>query len=267
MTVNGKGLRLRRLLGRDGRGVIVPMDHGVSEGPLAGLERPADTTRAVVRGGADSVIVHKGLVRTIAPALDATGFWLHASASTSLNPDPNDKRIVATVEEAVHLGADGISVHVNVGAPQESRMVEDMGRIATECDRYQFPLLAMMYPRGHEIRDPTDVKLVKKVARLGFELGADVLKVPYTGSTESFREVTGCVDVPVLISGGPKAEDESSFLGQVAGAIAAGGAGVSVGRNLWQRKDPSAITRACSRIVHDQASLDEAVHELRKSTH
>lgn len=267
MTHVGKGLRLRRLLGRDGRGVIVPMDHGVSDGPLAGLERPAETTRAVVRGGADSVIVHKGLVRSIAPALDATGLWLHVSASTGLNPDPNDKRIVASVEEAVRLGADGISIHVNVGAPQESRMIEDMGRIAAECDRYQLPLLAMMYPRGHEIRDPTDLKLVKKVARLGFEMGADVLKVPYTGSTATFREVTGCVDVPVLISGGPKAEDERAFLSHVHGAIAAGGAGVSVGRNLWQHKDPAAITRACSRIIHDQASLDEALHELRKSTH
>jgi DhnA family fructose-bisphosphate aldolase class Ia len=94
-------------------------------------------------------------------------------------------------------------------------MVEDMGRLATECARHGMPLLAMMYPRGHEIRDPHDLALVQKVARLGYELGADVLKVPYTGAPESFREVVRGVDVPVLISGGAKAETDRAFLQMV----------------------------------------------------
>src|ERR1051325_3035043 len=237
MTNLGKRLRMRRLLGADGRGVVVPMDHGVSDGPLPGLEKPADTTRAGVRGGADSVIVHKGLVRTLAPAPRPLAFWLHVPASAGLNPDPNDKRVVATVEEAIALGADGLSIHVNVGAPQESRMVEDLGRLATECEDYGIPLLAVVYPRGREIRDPHDVKHVAKVARLGFELGADVVKVPYTGNVDTFRQVTRGVDCPVLVSGGPKADDDRAFLAMVAGSMEAGGAGVSVGRNFWQHKD------------------------------
>jgi predicted phospho-2-dehydro-3-deoxyheptonate aldolase len=241
------------------------MDHGVSEGPLEGLTRPAQTIALVRDGGADSVIVHKGLVRTIEPELvKGLGFWLHVSASSALNPDPNDKRVVATVDEALRLGADGLSVHVNVGAPGESRMVEDLGRLAGECDAAGLPLLAMMYPRGHEIRDPHDLRLVQKVARLGYELGADVLKVPYTGDAESFREVVRGVDVPVLISGGPKAADDRAFLAMVHGAMQAGGAGVSVGRNLWQHRDPAAITRAVARIVHDRVSLDDALHDLVK---
>lgn len=265
MTHPGKRLRSRRLLARDGRGVIVPMDHGVSDGPMPGLERADETTARVVAGGADSVIVHKGLVRQVAAQLGDAGFWLHVSAGTGLNPDPNDKRVVATVEEAIRLGADGVSVHVNVGSPQESRMVEDMGRLAGECDRYGLPLLAMMYPRGHDIRDPHDVKHVKKVARLGYELGADVLKVPYTGAVDTFREVVRAVDVPVLVSGGPKATSEREFLSMVAASLEAGGAGVSVGRNLWQHEDPTAMTRAVTRLVHDQVSLEDALHELGKS--
>ncbi|HWH07797.1 MAG TPA: 2-amino-3,7-dideoxy-D-threo-hept-6-ulosonate synthase [Candidatus Thermoplasmatota archaeon] len=265
MTHVGKRLRLRRLLGSDGRGVVVPMDHGVSEGPMPGLERPAETAARVVAGGADSVIVHKGLVRTLAPALGGVGFWLHVSAGTSLNPDPNDKRVVATVEEAVRLGADGVSLHVNVGAKEESRMVEDMGRLATECDRYGLPLLAMMYPRGHEVRNPHDLELVKKVARLGYELGADVLKVPYTGAPETFREVVRGVDVPVLVSGGPKAASDRDFLAMVAGALEAGGAGVSVGRNFWQHRDPTAMTRAVARLVHDRVGVEDALHEMGKA--
>jgi fructose-bisphosphate aldolase / 2-amino-3,7-dideoxy-D-threo-hept-6-ulosonate synthase len=264
MTQLGKRLRLRRLLGADGRGVIVPMDHGVSDGPLPGLERPAETAAAVAAGGADSVVVHKGVVRGVAGALAGMGVWLHVSASTGLNPDPNDKRVVASVDEALRLGADGLSLHVNVGSPEESRMIEDMGRLSDACDAAGLPLLAMMYPRGHEIRDPHDLKLVKKVARLGYELGADVLKVPYTGSAESFAEVVRCVDVPVVISGGPKADTDRAFLQMVHGALEAGAAGVSVGRNLWQHRDPTAITRAVARLVHGKASVEDALHEVGK---
>ena len=265
MTSIGKRIRLRRLLAADGRGVVVPMDHGVSEGPMRGLERPAETAAAVLRGGADSVIVHKGLVKTIAPALGRASFWLHVSASTGLNPDPNDKRVVATAEEALRLGADGLSIHVNVGSPEESRMIEDLGRLAGDCDALGLPLLAMMYPRGHEIRDPHDLELVKKVARLGYELGADVLKVPYTGSPDTFREVVRGVDVPVLISGGPKTDRDEAFLAMVAGSLEAGGAGVSVGRNFWQHRDPAAMTRAVGRLVHDRVSLADALQELGKA--
>ncbi|HEX2023039.1 MAG TPA: 2-amino-3,7-dideoxy-D-threo-hept-6-ulosonate synthase, partial [Candidatus Thermoplasmatota archaeon] len=234
MSSPGKRLRLRRLLRGGARGVVVPLDHGVSDGPLPGIEKPARTVARVREGGADSVILHKGLVRTVEPELTGVGLWLHVSASTSLNPDPNDKRVVATVDEAVRLGADGVSVHVNVGAPEESRMVEDLGLLAGACDAAGLPLLAMMYPRGHEIRDPHDLALVRRVARLGYELGADVLKVPYTGSAETFREVVDCVDVPVLVSGGARAKTEREFLAMVAGSVEAGGAGVSVGRNFWQ---------------------------------
>src|SRR5581483_2531523 len=160
------------------------------------------------------------------------------------------------------LGADGLSFHVNVGSAEESRMIEDMGRLTDEADKHGLPVLAMMYPRGHEICDPHELRHVLKVARLGYELGADVLKVPYTGNPESFREVCRAVGVPVVISGGPKAEDDKGFLATVAGSLQAGGAGVSVGRNLWQHRDPAAMTRAVARLVHGKASLEDAAREL-----
>lgn len=264
MTSLGKQQRLRRLLGRDGRGLVVPLDHGVSDGPLRGIGRPADAAAAVVAGGADSLVLHKGLARHVVPALDGRAWWLHLSAGTTRNPDPNDKRLVAGAEDAVRLGADGLSVHVNVGAAEESRMIADLGRVTSEAERLGLPVLAMMYPRGHEISDPHDLALVKHVARVGDELGADVVKVPYTGSVETFREVTASVGVPVLISGGPKTADDADFLRMVADSLEAGGAGVSTGRNLWQHDDPAAMTRAVRRLVHDRVALDAALAELRK---
>ncbi len=265
MSHVGKALRLRRLLGSDGRAVIVPMDHGISSGPVPGLENPAIAVDAVRQGGAESVVLHKGLVRDVASHLGGMGVWLHVSASTALNPDGNDKRIVATVDEAVRHGADGVSIHVNVGAVTESRMVEDMGRVADACDKLGIPLLAMMYPRGPAIRNPHDVDLVKQVARLGYELGADVLKVPYTGSPETFREVVRSVGVPVVISGGPKSDTDDAFLRMVAGSVEAGGAGLSVGRNLWQHANPALITRAACRLVHQRVSLSDVLADLGKS--
>lgn len=264
MTTLGKRLRLRRLLGSDGRGVIVPMDHGVSAGPMPGIERPGPVAAAVVRGGADSLVAHKGILPSLAEHAGGAGLWLHVSASTSLNPDGNDKRIVATVDEALRLGCDGLSLHVNVGALTESTMMQDMGRLSGECDRAGLPLLAMMYPRGPAIKNPHDVDLVKNVARVGWELGADVLKVPYTGSPDTFREVVRGVGAPVLISGGPKSESDRDFIAMVHGSLEAGGAGVSVGRNLWQHRDPAAITRAVARLVHDRVNLEDALHELGK---
>ena len=267
MTNLGKQRRLQRILdAATGRCVMVPMDHGVSVGPLPGLERPALAVRHAREGGASAVVVHKGLVRTIMPELGGLGLLVHVSASTSLNPDANDKRLVATVEECVRLGADGVSVHVNVGSKEESRMVADLGAIAEACDRHGMPLLAMMYPRGHDIEDPHDLRYVAHVARLAAELGADLVKCPYTGSTESFRKVVESCPVPVLISGGAKADADLGVLKAVQGAVAAGGAGVSIGRNVWQHAHPEAMCRAVADVVLRGATAEEAAGRLRKAT-
>ncbi len=260
----GKALRIRRLLGRNGNVVMIPMDHGASVGPIAGVEDPAATVRRVQAGGATAIVIQKGLVRAVAPDLTA-GLLVHLSVSTSLNPDPNDKRLVGTVEECARLGADGVSVHVNVGAPEESRMIEDLGRVATECDRLGMPLLAMMYPRGKEIRDPHDAGLVKHVARLGAELGADLVKTPYTGSIDTFHDVVRGCPVPVLIAGGARLDSDAAVLRMVADSVAAGGRGVSLGRNVWQHPDPTAMCRAISEIVLNGADADEALTYLAKT--
>ncbi|MCA1814513.1 MAG: 2-amino-3,7-dideoxy-D-threo-hept-6-ulosonate synthase [Halobacteriales archaeon] len=255
----GRQLRLRRL--RDpatGMFVLIPMDHGVSVGPVAGLEDAPGAVRAAVKGGATGIVVHKGLVRAVGPALGRAGLLVHLSASSGLNPDPNDKRLVGTVEEAAQLGADGVSVHVNIGAPQESRMVEDLGRVATDCARLGMPLLAMMYARGHDIRDPHDVAYVAHIARLGAELGADVVKCPYTGSVESFRKVVQGCPVPVVISGGARMETDAHVLQLVHDAMQAGAAGVSIGRNAFQHPRPEAMVRAIAAIVLENQGVEQA---------
>ncbi|MGB0652616.1 MAG: 2-amino-3,7-dideoxy-D-threo-hept-6-ulosonate synthase [Thermoplasmatota archaeon] len=231
-------LRMSRLCNAAGTFLMVPMDHGVSMGPAAGIENPARLLATIAPTAATCVTTHKGLTRLAAEHGRDLGVLMHLSASTDANPDPNDKRLVATVAEAARAGCDGVSIHVNVGATTESRMIADAGAVATACDDHGMPLVAMMYPRGPHVTDPFDARLVAHAARLGAELGADVVKCPYTGDPESFRDVVDGCPVPVIISGGPKQPDLESFLAAVEGAASAGARGVSVGRNVFQHPKP-----------------------------
>ncbi|MEA3280543.1 MAG: class I fructose-bisphosphate aldolase family protein, partial [Thermodesulfobacteriota bacterium] len=191
------------------------------------------------------------------------GLILHLSASTSLSPYPNAKTLVCSVEEAIKLGADAVSIHVNLGNGGEKEMLKDFGKVSYEARTWGMPLLAMIYPRGEKIKDEYDVKVIKHAARLGNEMGADIVKVSYTGSTETFKEVVAGCSVPVVIAGGEKMDSDMEILEMVKGAIDAGGAGVSIGRNVFQHKDPESMVRAISGIVNDGMGVDEAIKFLQ----
>lgn len=260
----GKEIRLERIINRaTGNTVIVPMDHGVSSGPIPGITNMKEAMAQVADGGANAVVVHKGVVaaghRKSGPDL---GLIVHLSGSTSLSPEPNAKTLVCTVEEAIKLGADGVSVHVNIGDSREQEMLTDLGNVAHTASEWGIPLLAMIYPRGERIKDEFDPEAVKHAARLGAELGADVVKVSYTGSPESFRGVVEGSHVPVVMAGGPKMGSDRAILEMVKGAMEAGAAGVSIGRNVFQHQNPSKMVAALSMIVHRNATVDEALDYL-----
>jgi len=260
--MTGKSIRMECIIDRkSGRTVIVPMDHGVTLGPMPGLINVQKTIHAVVAGGANAIVIHKGLAK-IGQGRNGrkVGLIVHLSASTRMSPDPNSKVMVCTVEEAIKLGADAVSVHVNLGAEDEGAMMRDLGSVAKTAADWGMPLLAMMYMRGPKIKNEYDVAVVKHAARVGAELGADIVKVPYTGSPETFGEVVEGCFVPVVIAGGEKMDTDQDILEMVKGAMAAGGAGVSIGRNVFQHRDPAGIVRAISKIVHH----DDRDREVRK---
>jgi predicted phospho-2-dehydro-3-deoxyheptonate aldolase len=246
-----------------GKTVIIPMDHGVTLGPMAGLIDMRKTINDVAMGGANAIVIHKGLVETGHRGSGKdVGLIIHLSASTCMAPDPNCKVLVCTVEEAIKLGADGISVHVNLGAEDEKSMLKDFGRIAKEAMEWGMPLLAMIYMRGPKVKNGFDVNLVKHAARVGAELGADIVKVSYTGSPESFREVVEGCFVPVVIAGGEKMETDQDILEMVKGSVMAGGAGVSIGRNTFQHREPEKIIRVISKMVHNGFTVEDGLKEL-----
>lgn len=196
----GKAIRLERIINRNtGKTVIIPMDHGISIGPVDGLVDWKATVNAVAEGGANAIVLHKGLVETGHRGRGKDiGLIIHLSASTSLAPDPNTKMLVCTIEEAIQFEADGVSVHINIGAEDEKRMLTDLGIVSREARKWGFPLLAIMYTRGPKIKNQYDPAMVKHAARVGAELGADIVKVAYTGSPETFREVVEGCFVPAV---------------------------------------------------------------------
>jgi predicted phospho-2-dehydro-3-deoxyheptonate aldolase len=260
----GKKIRMERIMERrSGKTVIIPMDHGITIGPAAGLIHMQETINAVAMGGANAIVIHKGLVETgHRGSRKDLGFIIHLSASTRMMPDPNCKIMVCTVEEAIKLGADAVSVHVNIGAEDEKSMLKDLGTVAKEAMEWGMPLLAMMYTRGPKVENEYDVKWVKHAARIGAELGADIVKVPYTGSPDSFREVVEGCFVPVVIAGGEKMDTDEDILKMVKGAMVAGGSGVSIGRNVFQHDHPTKIVQAISKIVHDGSTVVKELKHL-----
>ena len=239
------------------------MDHGVTVGPILGIVDLKEAVDKISEGGANAIILHKGNVRSgHRKSGKDIGLIVHLSASTSLSQDPNAKALVCTVEEAIKIGADAVSIHINLGANNEKEMLRDFGFVSQKCTEWGMPLVAMMYTRGPKIKNEFDVSVVKHAARVGAELGADIVKVNYSGSAESFKEVIEGCSVPIVIAGGEKTETDEQILEMVRGAMDAGANGVSIGRNAFQHQSPEKITRAIYNIVHHNYSVEQAKKDL-----
>ncbi len=253
---SGTRARLARL-GRDDAYVIVPMDHGLTMGAVTGLRDIEGTIDAVTRGGADAVLTQKGIAGRVHPNKNGKGYIVHLNGSTTIGPDQADKRVTGTVEEAIRAGADAVSLHLNIGSRHEHNQLEDLAAVSEQADRFGLPVLAMCYVRGHDV-DATDAEQLAHAVRIGEELGADLIKTAYSGDPESFETVTSATSKPVLIAGG-KPDTDAETLAAVRGAMDGGGAGVSMGRSIFQHDDPEAMTRAVAGVVHDDLSAEAAL--------
>lgn len=254
----GKQVRLGRIT-ENGRMLCVPMDHGVSSGPVKGLEDIHGMFYTLEKAGVTAVLAHKGVFRTLPRPLKV-GTIMHMSASTSLSSRPNLKVQVATVEQAIKLGVDAISVHVNIGGEDDPDMLVKLGMVADECDEWQIPFIAMMYPRGSNIKNPQDVEAISHVARVGAELGADMVKTPMPSADPSeVARVTRRCPVPVVAAGGPKMERDEDILKLAWASIKGGCVGITFGRNIFQHRNPEAIVKALREIVLNGKTPEEVV--------
>jgi len=267
----GKSIRLERIMDRNTRKtIIIPLDHGLTVGPIKGLESNlGEIVNKIAEGGANAVLGHIGIpLYAHRKYGQDIGLILHLSGSTNLSPNPNYKVLTNNVQDAMKMGADCVSIHINLGTDTDPEMLQTLGTLSRECREWGMPLLAMMYPRGEKIvkdgKDEYDVDVVKIAARAAAELGVDIVKTNWTGDIDSFKEVVkGCM-APVIIAGGEK-RGLWGFLEITKASIDAGGSGVAYGRNVFQADDPTVVVKALALIVHQGYEVEEAVRETNLS--
>ena len=241
--MSSKTHRMRRIFGPDGRTLIVAMDHAGFMGPVPGLIDCVSTVRSVVAGGADAVMTTLGTARRILDALEGRGLVLSVDLYAS---DP-----AAIVENALALGADSLKT-LAYPLGDDAAGLRSVGRYGVLCERWGLPFQAEMIPFSFAATDKHTPENIATAARIGAELGADYVKVPYTGDPDSFRQVTEGAGVPVIILGGAKSQ--TPIASQVADAIRAGGAGIAFGRNIWSTADPESAVRSFAKAIHGGAA-------------
>jgi DhnA family fructose-bisphosphate aldolase class Ia len=241
----GKKIRMERVMDRNTRKtVMVPLIHGVGMGPIEGIRDIKNCVDTVALGGANAVILHKGIV---ASAHRRSGKDIGLVLNLTATLENGEQALVTDVEEALTIGADAVSVRIGIGGPDEKEMLQLLGRVSRDALRWGLPLMVLMHPRPMK-DNAKALKSSMRAARIGAEIGADLVRIPYTGSSESFKEVVSVCPVPLLATGGEKK----------------GAYGVSMGRNIFQYKKPGNMIKAIKQIVHKGSSVSAAMGALKE---
>ncbi|MDG6909611.1 MAG: aldolase [Nitrososphaerota archaeon] len=239
----------------EGKSVLLAYDQGLEHGPSADFNEknvdPAAIMETAARGRFNGVVFQKGVAERFYDG--RVPLIVKLNGKTSLPRGEPISRQVCSVEQAISLGAKGVGYTIYLGSEFESKMFREFGRIQEEAHEKGVPAIAWIYPRGASVQNDTSKEIVAYAARAGLELGADAVKIKYTGDPGSFSwAVKSAAGVKVFMSGGPKAPTDDDFLRQVRGVMEAGGTGVAVGRNVWQNAEPLAMAEKLRKTVFGQ---------------
>ena len=269
MTDVGKAMRLKRVIDGEGVSVICALDHGMTSPTfLEPLGDIVTRTREAVGGGANVIMMSKGMIRIAQPAFSPTTS-LALLLSASAGPDSPRPEIVqiAEVEEALRLGADAVVLFTALGGDTEPGMIDVLAGVGRECAALGMPFIAeaefpTTYATVEELKQQYGFEYLRRNVRLCAELGADIVKTNWPGDQESFgRCVEAANGIPVVLAGGSRLADEELLI-RMEQAMAAGAIGCSVGRNIFMHDHPEAITRALSRVIRERWSADKAYASL-----
>jgi fructose-bisphosphate aldolase / 2-amino-3,7-dideoxy-D-threo-hept-6-ulosonate synthase len=265
----GKRLRLKRVVDGTGVSLICALDHGMTSPQfLEPLADVAARTAEAVAGGANVVMLSKGMARFGAPAFrPETALALLLSASARPGTDRPEVVAVAEVEEALRLGADAVVLFVALGGEDEPTMIERLAEVGEACDRVGMPFIAeaefpTTYAAVEDLAEAYGFEYLRRNVRLCAELGADIVKTNWPGDGEQFGAlVEAGGGVPLVLAGGSRVGDEE-LLRRMEAAMAAGAIGCSVGRNIFMHERPEAITRALARVIRERWIAEKALDEL-----
>jgi fructose-bisphosphate aldolase/2-amino-3,7-dideoxy-D-threo-hept-6-ulosonate synthase len=246
----GKARRLSRILvGEKQRCLLSPLDHGGWLGPVKGLDRPRWIVEEVIAGGANAILASPGFIRATSACLPSTvGMVLRLSLTAGLSKQGTQETPIASVNTALQLDADAVAVSVFFGREGDLEIYRWLTDLIQACSAYDLPVIAeMMPPEGSSYR----AEAIAHAARIGMEIGADMVKTNYCGNVEEFRQVVAAVPVPIIVAGGPKQANEPSVADFTRDAVAAGAVGVAIGRRVWQSDNPREVTRQIYRALHE----------------
>lgn len=262
--------RIQRLFGKTGRAVVVPVDDLLLAGPTGFLSDPTLIAAEISEGKPDGVLGFSGFFRQHHAAMRESSLIMNLSASTTRSRHTR-KVAVASVEEAIRVAADLVAVHINVSSEFEGEMLELLGEVVDTCRPLGIPVMAISYARSegahgdenyHQLRATAPqeyIEIAAHAVRVAVELGADVIKTQFKGDSSGVRQlVTAAGNVPVLLAGGPLVELQDA-LRRAVDAMNGGAAGISFGRNVFQRQNCRKMIRALKHIVHEQGTLDSAL--------
>jgi len=239
---------------RDGKALFLAYDQGMEHGPSDFDDENVDPNHILsigVEGEFTAVILQKGVAEKYYSGLeDKLPLIVKLNGKTNLlkDEDPYSPQI-CSVDEALELGAKAVGYTIYVGSSYEAKMFEEFATIEKETNDKNIPLIGWMYLGGKGAVGKDIGELTAYAARLGLEMGADMVKIKYPGSLESLKwAVESAGETKVVVSGGAK-QDEEEFLNLVQTAIDAGAAGMAVGRNIWKARDPLGLTEKVKKII------------------
>jgi len=257
----GKEIRWRRLFHRaSGRMVTLAIDHGTAykfELPPA-LASIAETVRMFLQDPPDAIVAQEGLFgEVLKPFAGKVPLILQTISITPSAPD--DSYVVSTVEDAVALGADAVAMAVSVGGAAQRSALSMLGELVRRARPLGLPVIAHVYPLGEAFRGAEySPSAVAYSARAGAEVGADVVKVHYTGDRESFAKIVRDTPIGVVAAGGPRLESAGAVLAMARDVAWSGALGLTIGRNLWEDPRPAALLKAIHSVVHENVSPEDA---------
>ncbi|HDK26690.1 MAG TPA: fructose-bisphosphate aldolase [Candidatus Atribacteria bacterium] len=259
----GKEIRSNRLKNKkSGRMLGVMIDHPICHGVLPGIEDIDKRLKQIVEGRPDVITMHKGIAMKCYSKFADSGIPFLLKCSSFSPYQKNYDVMVSDVEEAIQLGADGVSVGVILGGDRQPEMLHNLGLISKQAQIYGMPLVAHIYPRGEYIKNELTVKNVSYAVRVAAELGVDIAKIHYTGTKETFRPVIASTPCKVVIAGGKVGNEIKDLFQMTRDAIDVGAFGIAYGRAVWQYQDPAKMIKALKLIIHEDASVKEAMKYL-----
>lgn len=268
MYGTGKTIRLKRIFDQNGKAVIsAPVHNLTSTDPFPGQIDVCECIKESIAGGATAQVISKGFLKKCAGAWNGSvGILNYMFTYAALSPKPIQQIAITTVEESLRLGADGICFFVGLATEDDPYVIEMIGKVSEECDKYGMVFICEaefpgFYASTEDSLKKYGIKYLKFTGRLCSELGADAISTNWPGSIDKFVELVDYVKTPVLVNGGPKM-DERDFLVMIENSIKGGGKGCLVGRNFSEANNTMEITRAASMIIKDNKTVEEAVKAI-----